>query len=135
MNFGIVGITQQRSLFGVLEQREDSDADHVGGGLVAGDQQTGAQLRGLLDADFARVDALGQVGDGILRASGGNRHLGLDEVDQILVEAHRPLLTVLGRGVAGQPDVGVVLEEFVVLVGDAEHVADHPGGHRQCELA
>ena len=50
------------------------------------------------------------------------------------MQAHGPLLAVLRRGVAGQPDVRVVLEELVVFVWDAEHLADHPGGHRQREL-
>ena len=127
----IVGIAKERSLFGVLQQGEYADADHVRSRLVAGDQQSGAQLGRFLDADLACGHPFSEVGNSIL---GGVFHLLLDQVDQVLVEAHRPLLTFFGGRVAGESDVGVVLEELVVLVGDAEHLADHLGRHRQREL-
>ena len=128
----VVGITQQRSLFGVLQQRQQADADHVRGGFVAGDQQAGAQLRGFFDADLARGDPFGQVGHGVL----GRLFLFLlHQVDQVLVQAHRALLHGVGGRVAGHPRVRVFLEELVVLIGHPEHVADHPRRHRQGELA
>ena len=68
----VVGIPKQRSLFGVLQQGQHADADHVGGGLVPGDQQAGAQLRGFLHADLAGGDPFGQIRHRIL---GRVRHL------------------------------------------------------------
>ncbi len=53
---------------------------------------------------------------------------------KIPVQAHRTFGAVVRGGEPGQADVGVVLEELVVLVGHTEQLADHDGGHRQRQL-
>ena len=129
---GVPGVAQDGELLGVLQQREHPDADHVRGGLVTRQQQAAGQLRGLLDADLTGFDPLGQIRHRVL---GGVVHLGLHEVAQVLRQAHHALHVVLGGGIAGQPDVGVFLEESVVFVRDAEHLADHQRRDRQSQRA
>ncbi len=85
-DLGILGIAQEVGLLRILQQREDADADHIGGGLVPGDQQTGTQLGGLLHADLAGGHPFGQIRHRVL---GGIGLLLLDQVDQVLVQAHR----------------------------------------------
>ena len=92
----------------------------------------GAELRGFLDAELARLDALGQVRH---RVFGRVFHLGLDQLRKIFVQAHRTLDGVFTGRVTRQPDVGVVLEHLGVFVGHAEQLADHQRGHRECQLA
>ncbi len=123
----ILGISQEVGLLRVLQQGQDADPDHVGGGLVPGDQQTGAQLRGLFDADLPGGDPLGQVRHRVLGRVG---LLLLDQIDQVLVQAHRALLHGVRRGVAGQAGVGVFLEELVVFIRDTEHFTDNHRRHR-----
>ena len=98
---------------------------------MPGDQQSGAELRSLLDADLAGGDPLGQIRYGVL---GGIGLLLLDQIDQILMKTHRAFLHRIGRRIASQTGVGVFLEELMVLVGHPEHVADHAGGYRKGEF-
>ena len=129
-DLGIVGVAQDGQLVGVFQQREHPEPDHVRGGLVPGDQQPGAQLRGLLDAELAGLDPLGQVGH---RVFGRVLHLGLDQLGEVLVQAHRAFDGVLAGRIAREPDVGVVLEHLGVFVRHAQQLADHQRRHRQCQ--
>lgn len=104
----------------VFEQGEHAETQHVRGCFVPGDQQSGSQLRGLTNADFAGLDPLRQIGDRVRRICWGILHFGLDQPGQVFVQPHRAFDGVLAGRVPGKPDGGVVLEHLGVLIRYAQ---------------
>ncbi|MET7335406.1 SDR family oxidoreductase [Nonomuraea sp. NPDC005650] len=62
-HFRVAGIAEHGELCGVAQQGERTESDHVGAGLVTGDEQHHAHLGGVGQGDFSGLDPFGDVGD------------------------------------------------------------------------
>ena len=102
-------------------------AEHVGGGLVAGEQQQEGDTGQFLDG---QVVVAGQVGQDVLAGAGA---LARDQFGQIRAQRDVGGHLLFDRLVLDQELGGVDLEGFPVGVGDTEQFADHQRRHRQCE--
>ncbi len=115
----------------MLQQRQGPQCDHVGGGLMAGDEQQLSHHGQLPLAQLTGGDPLdGQPGQQIV---GGPGELLGDQAVQIVDERVLGVSDHLGWGAPVEHELAGALEEVVVGVGHAEQVADHPGRHGQGE--
>ena len=133
MTAAIVGLAETFEDFRMLQQRNGSQRDHVGGGFVAGLHHDHCVDGHGVVVELAGRDIVGdepadQVVAGIALFP---RHQLLD-VGIHLDEALRPLLV---GGVHVQSGGGVVLEEFEVFGRDAQQQRDHHRRHREAEVA
>ncbi len=121
-------IGQPGHLLRVAQQQRGGEPDHVGGGLVPGDQQ---QHPGRGDLAQGEVLPGRQPAQDVVPGLGP---LAFGEPAQVVQQLFlRPgHVPVVGRGGEQQP--AVRLELLAVLVRDAQQQADDEGGHRQGEV-
>ncbi|MFC4507771.1 MULTISPECIES: hypothetical protein [Streptomyces] len=128
----LLGTSQQgRYLIRVVQQGDGTEGDHVRCGLVPGEKDERGQVGGVTGADGPAVHLFGQPRHHIVAGFGA---LACDELVEVLTELLLGLHDVLEAGGEVDEDLGTPLEEVVVLVRDAEQVADHQRGQGQGEL-